>query len=224
MKYKYILQEMKEAGDPNVLAFLRDTAHIKRMSKKQRDFCLQNRERPESLKKLVQEFIPYIIMVAYGYSGKANALSLLDLINEGVLGAYAAFKKSCIDGRLTKKSVKCFIRSYIHSAVKKDLFLGVTESEYRNGWDFHDTWKDEDDLIEDINTEWTRLHLTNLIMEKMGERDGSIIIEYYLSEDADLGKLGKKYGLSRERIRQITQNFSKLFKRTYNLKSVRAMY
>ena len=64
MKYKYIIQELKETGDPNVLAFLKDAERIKRMSKKERDYCLQSRWMYESVKKLVEEFIPFIIMVA----------------------------------------------------------------------------------------------------------------------------------------------------------------
>ena len=69
MKYRMIIQDMKESGDANVLAFLKDAEKIKPMSKRERDYCLQNRYRPELVQKLVEEFIPYIIWVAYTFGG-----------------------------------------------------------------------------------------------------------------------------------------------------------
>ena len=51
----------------------------------------------------------------------------------------------------------------------------------------------------------------------MGERKASIIIAYYMHEDADLKTLSKQYGISPERIRQIVHNFSKLYMNVDNL-------
>ena len=98
MKYRMIIQDMKESGDANVVAFLKDAEKIKPMSKRERDYCLQNRYRPESVQKLVEEFIPYIIWVAYTFGDNAKMLTVLDLISEGILGAYDAFSKSAKDG------------------------------------------------------------------------------------------------------------------------------
>lgn len=121
MKYKYILQEMKESGDPNVLAFLNDTAKIKRLSKQERDYFLQNRNMPGAVKKLVEGFIPYAIFVAYSNSHKTKRLSVLDLINEGILGAYGAFERNQKRGyTLTKRSVNSSIKTSIRRAVMKD--------------------------------------------------------------------------------------------------------
>ena len=58
-------------------------------------------------------------------------------------------------------------------------------------------------------------------MENMGERDGGIIIDYYLEDDTDTNKLAEKYGVSRERVRQIIRNLSKYCKKAENLKSIR---
>ena len=221
MKYKYIIQELKETGDPNVLAFLKDAERIKRMSKKERDYCLQNRWMYESVKKLVEEFIPFIIMVAYGHQNRTKTLTVLDLINEGIIGAYSAFEKSPIGEVLTKRKVDNLIKWRIRDAVLKDYHKGFANVAYDECLLGVEDWKDENDLIEDINGEWLRLHLTSVIMENMGERDGSIIIDYYLGENADLKEIAEKYGVSRERARQITRNFSKLYKKAENLKSIR---
>ena len=223
MKYKYIIQELKETGDPNVLAFLEDAEKIKRMSKKERDYCLQNRWMYESVKKLVEEFIPYIIMVAYGHQNRTKTLTVLDLINEGIIGAYSAFEKSPIGEVLTKKRVDNLIKWRIRDAVLRDYNQGFANVAYDERLLGVEDWKDENDLIEDINGEWLRLHLTSVIMENMGERDGSIIIDYYLGENADLKEIAEKYGVSRERARQITRNFSKLYKKAENLKSIRQL-
>ena len=223
MKYKFIIQELKETGDPNVLAFLKDAEKIKRMSKKERDYCLQNRWMYESVKKLVEEFIPYIIMVAYGHRHRTKTLSILDLINEGILGAYAAFEKNQKGGSLTKRSVNNRIKGTIRSAVLRDYNQGFADVAYDECLPGVEDWKDEDDLIEDINGEWLRLHLTSVIMEKMGSRDGGIIIEYYLGEDTDAKEIAEKYGVSQERVRQITHNFSRLYRKTKNLKSIRQL-
>ena len=124
MKYKYIIQELKETGDPNVLAFLKDAERIKRMSKKERDYCLQSRWMYESVKKLVEEFIPFIIMVAYGHWHKTRTLTVLDLIDEGILGVYAAFEKNRKGGCLTKRGVNNRIKSSIKCAVLRDCNQG----------------------------------------------------------------------------------------------------
>ena len=223
MKYKYIIQELKETGDPNVLAFLKDAEKIKRMSKKERDYCLQNRWMYESVKKLVEEFIPYIIMVAYGHQNRTKTLSVLDLINEGILGAYSAFEKSLIGEILTKKRVDNLIKWRIRDAVLRDYHKGSVDLLSEDCLPSHENLQDEDGIIEDINGEWLRLHLTNVIMEKLGERDGGIIIDYYLGDDTDTKKLADKYGVSRERVRQIIRNLSKHYKKAENLKSIRQL-
>ena len=128
MKYRFIIQEMKESGDPNVLAFLKDAAKIKRLSKNERDFYLQNRSMPGAVKRLVEGFIPYVIFVAYCNSHKTKTLSVLDLINEGVLGAYKAFEKNLKKGEiLTRRRVNSKIKSNIRYAVLKDYYQGFAD-------------------------------------------------------------------------------------------------
>ena len=55
MKYKFILQEMKEASDPNVKAFLKDVERMKRLTKQEKDFYLKTRYLSSSVKKLVED-------------------------------------------------------------------------------------------------------------------------------------------------------------------------
>lgn len=60
MKYKVIIQELKASNDKNVRAFVRDMEKLKRMTKKQRDIYLKNRQKPGAVTKLMEGFIPYI--------------------------------------------------------------------------------------------------------------------------------------------------------------------
>lgn len=154
MKYKFIIQEMKESGNPNVLAFLKDAEKIKRLSKHERDYYLQNRSMPGAVKRLVEEFIPYIIYVAYSNSHKTKTLSILDLINEGILGAYAAFERNRKRGvTLTKRKVNCSIRWTIKSAVFKDYHQGFADMT------FEEFCPDNDDPQIEVNffEEWLSL-------------------------------------------------------------------
>ena len=212
-----------ETGDPNVLAFLKDAEKIRPMSKKERDHCLESRWMSESLNRLVEEFIPFIVMVAYGYRERTKTLSFLDLINEGILGAYAAFDRNRKGGPLTKWRVNHYIKTGIRSAVLRDNSQGFADVPYDECTPCDDDLKDENDFIDDINGEWLRLHLTNVIMENLGERDGGIVVDYYLGDESDLELLSVKYNLTRERVRQITRNFSKLYGKVEHLKSIREL-
>ena len=127
MKYKHIIQEMKEANDPNMMAFVKDVEKMKRLTKKEKDHYLQTRFLPESVQKLVEDFIPYIIFVAYCNKGKTKNLQMLDLINEGILGTYAAFERSTKDGLLTKFKVQHSIRNRIRKAINIDYCQSIAE-------------------------------------------------------------------------------------------------
>ena len=120
MKYKYIVQEMKETGNPSTVAFLNDVERMKRMSKKDRDLCLQNRQYPGAVRRLVEEFVPYVILVAYAYKDRIKTLTVLDLINEGILGAYSAFERNERGEVLTKFRVNNLIKRSIRKAVHRD--------------------------------------------------------------------------------------------------------
>ena len=126
MRYTIVIQELKATGDANMLAFLRDVEKMKRMTKKERDNCLKNRQKPGAVTKLLEGFIPYIIMVAYAYMDKTRTVTLLDLINEGVLGAYAAFERNEKKGEvLTRRRV----RSLIKMRIRKTVYDGYKNPE-----------------------------------------------------------------------------------------------
>ena len=120
MKYKSIIEDLKGTGDPNVMAFLKDVARIKRLSKKERDYCLQNRWS-------YVEFIPYIIWVAYAKMDQVKTLSVLDLIDEGIIGAYKAFELSEEGGILSKRRVNSCIKRNMRRAIRRDHLLFVEE-------------------------------------------------------------------------------------------------
>ena len=56
------------------------------------------------------------------HSQKTSTLSVLDLINEGIVGAYAAFDKYDSRGKEMLRKIRVFINRYINQLVeKKDI-------------------------------------------------------------------------------------------------------
>ena len=201
MNYKAIIQELKEGGDRNVLAFLRDIEKMKPMSKKDRDHCLQTRFMPESVTKLVEEFIPFIIMVAYGNVGKVKTLTVLDLINEGILGAYAAFSNSCKDGVLYRRRVLNSIKSYIYKAIRTDSNQCIAD--YSFDVCVPEGPMNDEGMILECDRDNVRGILMEAIEESLGARDAAIVYDYYFGKIFDYDLISEKYGLSKERCRQV---------------------
>ena len=204
MKYKFILQEMKEASDPNVQAFLKDVERMKRLTKQEKDFYLQTRYLSSSVKKLVEDFIPYVIYVAYSYSQKTKTLQMLDLINEGILGAYAAFDYSAKYGILTKRRVQESIKNYIRRAVNKDMCQSIADYTF-------DTYipegpMNDDGVITEIDRGYVKRVLNDMLEDSLGERDTSIIFDYYWGKVENIKELSIKYGLTYDRCRQIIRS------------------
>ena len=221
MKYKVIIQELKESNDKNVRAFVRDMENLKPLTKKERDFYLQNRYNPVAKEKLIADFIPYIIMVAYAHSEKTKNLSVLDLINEGILGAYTAYEKH-------EKKGETLTRRRVCEWIKKNIRKAINNANSRNSMDVYnecliDDHMGEESIIDDVNGKWLRQYLAELIMDQMNKRNGKIIIEYYLGGNDDLKKIGDKYGISHERVRQIINNFAPLYRKLENIKLLREL-
>lgn len=210
MKYKHIIQEMKEANDPNMMAFVKDVEKMKRLTKKEKDHYLQTRFLPESVQKLVEDFIPYIIFVAYGYKDKSKSLKMLDLINEGILGAYAAFDKSTKDGRLTKIRVYNGIRGNIQKAIRKDTNQSIAE--YSSDICLPEGPMDDEGDIMDVERESVRNLLMDSFVKNFGSRDAEIIYDYYWGKTEDLQLLSVKYDLTCERCRQVIKKVKSLNK------------
>ncbi len=218
MRYKLVIQALRESSDNNVQAFVKDVEKIKRLTAEERQYYLANREEADAVNILVEDFIPYIIKVAYVYSRKTSTLSVLDLINEGIVGAYAAFEKCDSRGKKMVNKVRVFINRYISQLVeKKDLSETAEFIIEETVTDGDEEWFDNHAIIKGIDRALERKLLTQLLSDKIGERKASIIIAYYMHEDADLKMLSKQYGISRERIRQIVHNFSQLHKNVDNL-------
>jgi RNA polymerase sigma factor (sigma-70 family) len=218
MKYKLIIQALRESPDPNVRVFVREVENIKRLSESERYYHLKNRHEPGAVSILVKDSIPYIIKVAYEYSQKTSTLSVLDLINEGIVGAYAAFEKCNSRGKKMVNTVRVYINKYISQLVEKtdisETAEFIIEETVSDG---DEEWFDDHAIIKGIDRARERKLLTQLLSDKMGERKASIIIAYYMHEDADLKTLSKQYGISYERIRQIVHNFGKLYTNAGNL-------
>lgn len=218
MKYKLVIQALRESSDKNVLAFVGDVEKMKRLTTGERQYYLANREEADAVNILVKDFIPYIIKVAYVHSQKTSTLSILDLINEGIVGAYAAFEKCNSRGKRLVNTVRAYINRYICQLVeKKDIAETAEFVIEETVSDGDDEWFDDHAIIKGIDRQRERKLLTRLLSNKIGTRKANIIIAYYTHEDADLKTLSKQYGVSCERIRQIVHNFSKLYTNVGNL-------
>lgn len=113
MKYSFIIHELKNSADQNVRTFVKDVEGIKRLTVKERQHYLANLQEAEALNILVNDFIPYIIRVAYANSSKSNVLSVLDLVNEGILGIYKALNRKHRKDKDITRLIRAQIRSQI---------------------------------------------------------------------------------------------------------------
>ena len=117
MKYSFIIHELKNSADQNVRTFVKDVEGIKRLTVKERQHYLANLQEAEALNILVNDFIPYIIRVAYANSSKSNVLSVLDLVNEGILGTYKALNRKHRKEKDITRLIRAQIRNQIQSMV-----------------------------------------------------------------------------------------------------------
>ena len=117
MKYSFIIHELKNSADQNVRTFAKDVEGIKRLTVKERQHYLANLQEAEALNILVNDFIPYIIRVAYANSSKSNVLSVLDLVNEGILGTYKALNRKHRKDKDITRLIRAQIRNQIQSMV-----------------------------------------------------------------------------------------------------------
>lgn len=113
MKYSFIIHELKNSADQNVRTFVREVEGIKRLTVKERQYYLENLQEAEALNILVNDFIPYVIRVAYANSSKSNVLSVLDLVNEGILGTYKALNRKHRKDKDITRLIRAQIRSQI---------------------------------------------------------------------------------------------------------------
>ena len=206
MRYKLIIQELKKSTDQNVRAFVNDVEGMKRLTSEQRQYHLANLQERESISLLVKDFIPYIVRVAYANSWKSNVLSVLDLVNEGIIGAYTGLEKSYRGKKDAVRLTRVYIQNYISKMIAHNgglISSGVNPDDYCSA---------DSDFIRTLDHAKKRALLSNLLTAKIGERDGQIIIDYFSDKDVDIKALSKRYGVSCERIRQVARNFSQLYK------------
>ena len=145
MKYKDIIQELKESTDQNIAAFLKDVEKKKRLSKRERQLYLTRLQDPIVADALASDCIPTIIRVAYKYSKHTKRLSFLDLVGEGVVGVY-----SCINKHKYKKSVCTdrLLRAHIISAIQRQV------CKHACPFAFHSFDEDDPQLYKGVENEW----------------------------------------------------------------------
>ena len=119
MKYKEIIQELRESQDMNVQIFLNDVEKMIKLSQKEKKSLLTKLQNPGVIDTLVKNYIPTIIRIAYANSLLMNSVSFLDLVEEGVLGAYKCLNKYKQDGAVSDRTVRATIVSTIKKLVCK---------------------------------------------------------------------------------------------------------
>ena len=96
----------------------------------------------------------------------------------------------------------------MHKAIKRERKLDIAEYRY-------DTCEpvgqlDDDGEIMDVDRESVRNLLMDSFVKNFGPRDAEIIFDYYWEKTEDLQLLSIRYGLSRERCRQVIKNVENL--------------
>ena len=128
MKYKQIVQELRESQDMNVQLFLLDAEKIIKLPRKVTKGMLSQLQKPGVIDTLVKNYIPTIIRIAYQNSLLMNSVSFLDLVEEGVLGAYKCLNKYKNVGTVSDKVVRAMIIGTIKRLVcKKECPFSVCQ-------------------------------------------------------------------------------------------------
>jgi plasmid maintenance system antidote protein VapI len=221
MKYNFIIQELKASPDPNVRTFVREVERIERLTSVKRQYYYSHLHEPDAINSLVNDYIPYITRVAYIQSLKTNSVSFLDLVNEGIVGACVSLLRSEERGKAKVARVRACINNYIKRAIEKEEQQFSEEDgpvSFCCGDDVESI--NENDVINAIDRGRERVLMSNLIYRNLGSRRGGIILEYYLQSDSDVKKVAERFGLTRERVRQIIRNFRQIYKNVDNLWSV----
>ena len=104
MKYNLIIQQLKESSDPNVIAFVNDVEHYKRMSHRKLQAKCKQLDDPGVVEELVKDFIPTIVRVAFSHWQKNGSLCFLELISEGVLAAHSTIDRCRKQHQVVKAS------------------------------------------------------------------------------------------------------------------------
>ena len=196
MKYNLILKELKESPDRNIQRFANEVESMKRLSKKDRERLFKTPKEPGVVNMLVYDTIPYAMKVAYEQNKKSKTLSVLELINVGIEGAFAAFKRFDYEGINMSKVMRAYIKKYIVETIAENEIMSFQKC------DVERLGAKERDVIEKMDHEVYHRRICHIIKDYFGDRYGQIIIDYNM-ERATADELAEKYGVGKERIRQI---------------------
>lgn len=217
MNYRLIIQELKASPDHNVKAFVRDVENMKRLTTQKRHHYLMNRQEPGAVRTLVNDYIPYIISVAYGYSGRCRKLSVLDLVNEGILGAYAAFENNDGNGKSLSSSIRNYINSYISHLVEMNGCSSESDFfTHERDLDEEEAEDCEEAIIKGLDQERECQILNHLFEKEFWGRYTHFMYLYYVKQ-MTLRELSESYAVGVERVRQMTELAKKHIRRYPNL-------
>lgn len=168
--------------------------------------------------KLVTSNLKFVVDIAKKYKGRG--LPFGDLVSEGNMGLMHAIEK--FDEKRNNKIISYsvwWIRQYIKDAISKNNLLPPSDLPTDNSSDAIM----EDDLACDENNTYNSLpfidnnnhiennehiEIINNLLTCLNKREQEIIISYFglkNSKELTLEEIGKKYNLTKERVRQIKE-------------------
>ena len=173
--------------------------------------------------KLITSNLKFVVNVAKMYKGYGVPFG--DLISEGNMGLIKAAEKydSNKDVKFISYSV-WWIKQYIQEFLRKNKNINDIEAEdsslYVNNLNSYETDDEpvknscnaaflQEDSIDDFEDQDNiRKNIVNEIISTLNKRESDIIIKYFGLDDNEemtLEEIGKLYGLTKERVRQIKE-------------------
>ena len=122
------------------------------MSRNDRQNYMARLHEPGVAEIIVNDYIPTIIRVAYSYSQKTKKLTFLDLVGEGVVGAYKFIERY----KYRKGDNSRLLRQYIISAVQRVI------CKHECPLAFCSFDEEDPQLYKDSATEWALASRQNL--------------------------------------------------------------